>query len=204
MERLTEKDCECLGSYKIQAKNLDYHCVAKDKRGYVTYYGQHIDKLAEYENLEDKGLLLKLPCKAGIPIWWFNDNKKLTEGKIVRFAVEENGISFIYVTYLADKDHDIYWGLRIDINDIGRTAFFHEPKQSEFKNEDVAVDYICKTYSMDKKVFLEELHELERFRCGKEYSSEESFRSASIGHVVLILDKLPDRTCILYEFSEEE
>ena len=64
MERLTEKD-QYSQDYKIQAKNLNSHCVAKDKRGYVTYYGQHIDKLAEYENLEEQGLLLRLPCKVG-------------------------------------------------------------------------------------------------------------------------------------------
>ena len=62
MERLTEKD-QYSYEYKVQAKNLDSHCVAKDKRGYVTYYGNHIDKLAEYEDAEEQGLLLRLPCK---------------------------------------------------------------------------------------------------------------------------------------------
>ena len=65
MERLTERTTDGSGGYKIQAKNLNSHCVAKDKRGYITYYGQHIDKLAEYEDAEEQGLLLKLPCKVG-------------------------------------------------------------------------------------------------------------------------------------------
>lgn len=62
MERLTEKttDNSSLNAYKIQSKNLNYHCVAKDKRGDITYYGQHVNKLAEYENLEE---LIGIPLK---------------------------------------------------------------------------------------------------------------------------------------------
>ena len=69
MERLTEKD-QYSHEYKVQAKNLDSHCVAKDKRGYVTYYGHHIDKLAEYENFEEQGLLLRLPCRIGADVYF--------------------------------------------------------------------------------------------------------------------------------------
>ena len=68
MERLTEKD-QYSQDYKIQAKNLNSHCVAKDAKGYITYYGQHIDKLAEYENLEERGRLVILPCKVGDTVW---------------------------------------------------------------------------------------------------------------------------------------
>ena len=68
MERLTEKD-QYSQDYKIQAKNLNSHCVAKDAKGYITYYGQHIDKLAEYENLEEQGRLIKLPCKVGDTVY---------------------------------------------------------------------------------------------------------------------------------------
>lgn len=64
MERLTEKD-QYSQDYKIQAKNLNSHCVAIDAKGYMTYYGQHIDKLAEYENLEEQGRLIKVPVKDG-------------------------------------------------------------------------------------------------------------------------------------------
>lgn len=67
MERLTEKDD--YDGYKIEAKNLTDHCVSKDKRGYITYRGQHIEKLAEYEDLEEQGLLLRLPCKAGSTVY---------------------------------------------------------------------------------------------------------------------------------------
>lgn len=79
MERLTEKD-QYSQDYKIQAKNLNAHCVAIDAKGYITYYGQHIDKLAEYENLEEQGRLVILPCKVGDTVY------HVVQGRIVEVS----------------------------------------------------------------------------------------------------------------------
>lgn len=146
MERLTERTTDGSGGYKIQAKNLDSHCVAKDKRGYVTYYGQHIDKLAEYEDLEgrlngisieqvvngfiktvenqtnedyehgriltnaeadkwneykqleEQGLLLRLPCKVGDTVYALRYGEEndfiIVETKIIEIRQNMNGIFF--------------------------------------------------------------------------------------------------------------
>lgn len=100
MERLTERTTDGSGGYKIQAKNLNSHCVAKDKRGYITYYGQHIDKLAEYEGLEEQGLLLKLPCKDGDSI----------------YSVIEDGLTIVELKFSLD-----FYTRRK--NDFGKTIF---------------------------------------------------------------------------------
>ena len=50
--------------------------------GYTKKYGEAIDKLAEYEEAEEQGLLLRLPCKVG-DVLWCTDNKK-TESFIVK------------------------------------------------------------------------------------------------------------------------
>lgn len=99
MERLTEKD-QYSQDYKIQAKNLNSHCVAIDAKGYMTYYGQHIDKLAEYENLEEQGRLIKLPCKVGDSI----------------YSVIEDGLTIIELKFSLD-----FYVRRK--NDIGKTVF---------------------------------------------------------------------------------
>lgn len=96
MERLTEKD-QYSQDYKIQAKNLNSHCVAIDAKGYMTYYGQHIDKLAEYENLEEQGRLIKLPCKVGDTVYaiGFNNNKPIIyESVVLRILITEKEIVF--------------------------------------------------------------------------------------------------------------
>lgn len=51
--------------------------------------GDVIDKLAEYEDLEEQGRLLKLPCKVGNTVY------VISMGKIISLVVEE--ISTFYV-----------------------------------------------------------------------------------------------------------
>lgn len=127
MERLTEKDCYDLDSYKIEAKNLDYHCVGKDQRGYVTYYGQHIDKLAEYENLEDKGLLLRLPCKVGDTVW-FVGNKFVSDYEVRRFIIDETGIDAIQVAKTINGTD--YWN-SFSTDDIGEIVFLTQSEAEQ-------------------------------------------------------------------------
>ena len=112
MERLTEKD-QYSQDYKIQAKNLNSHCVAKDAKGYITYYGQHIDKRAEYENLEEQGRLIKLPCKVGDTIYG------LHKAMVCELDTETIGISKMpsgEILYLID-------GWELDKGDFGKTVF---------------------------------------------------------------------------------
>lgn len=68
------KDCYC-----VDAKEL------KVIDGKVT--GEPIDRLAEFENLEEQGLLLRLPCKAGDTVynikWWDDVSEiKKIDGKV--------------------------------------------------------------------------------------------------------------------------
>lgn len=63
MERLTEKDSN--GNYKIEVKKLEYWCTSGDGKKPDTVRGQHIDRLAEFEDLEEQGRLLKLPAAVG-------------------------------------------------------------------------------------------------------------------------------------------
>lgn len=52
MERLTEKDSN--GNYKIEVKKLEYRCTSGDGKKPRVIRGQHINKLAEYEDLEER------------------------------------------------------------------------------------------------------------------------------------------------------
>lgn len=71
---------------------------------------QCFNKLGEYEDLEEQGKLLKLPCEAGDTVW------KIKNGKIQKWVVgtikiEEDGVSFCNVVYICD------------ISDFGETVF---------------------------------------------------------------------------------
>ena len=65
-----------------------------------------------------------------------------------------------------------------------------------FKNEVVAVDYICKHYDISREKILYELHQEDLLR--KEYGSEKFLRSAQISNDLYIRE-LKDGTYVLWE-----
>ncbi len=91
MERLTEKDSN--GNYKIEVKKLEYWCTTGDGKKTNTVRGQHIDRLAEYENLEEQGKLLKLPCAVGDTVYEINHMRNIiSEFRIKGFRISEYGV----------------------------------------------------------------------------------------------------------------
>ena len=70
MERLTEKigNTNCVKGCGSNCKYGFQHCRTEDWENCKTI-DDVIDKLAEYEDLEEQGLLLRLPCKVGDKIY---------------------------------------------------------------------------------------------------------------------------------------
>lgn len=93
MERLTEKigthfqcnDRECMLNY------CDREC---DK------YNRMINKLAEYEIAEEKGLLVRLPCKVGDTVYQLDrSNKKVITKKVQEINVYIRKTISIQITF---------------------------------------------------------------------------------------------------------
>ena len=92
LERLTQKDR--YGHYYTSEKVND-----RIQHGELfphAFDGKPIDKLAEYEDLEEQGLLLKLPCKVGDTVYrlipkTYRNIEPLT---IKDFVLCENGLCF--------------------------------------------------------------------------------------------------------------
>ncbi len=61
MERLTKRYVDDFGQKAITACGETYF---EGEDGYVV-----VDRLASYEDLEEQGLLVRLPCKAGDTVW---------------------------------------------------------------------------------------------------------------------------------------
>lgn len=108
MKRLTQKDKD--GNY-VEAKDLEHHCMSKDKRGYATYRGQHIDKLAEYEDLEEQKRLLKLPCGIGADVYYI-PSKVNFDLNILNQREENNKVHHQNVTNIVYTKHG--WFLECD------------------------------------------------------------------------------------------
>lgn len=86
MERLTEKNEE--------------HYIARQDRlnGKIVGNQMCLDKLGEYENLEEQGLLLRLPCPIGTTVynttWWDDVTEKVdVDGKTFYRTVHKHKVS---------------------------------------------------------------------------------------------------------------
>lgn len=83
-----------------------------------------VEKLSEYEDLEEKGLLMKLPCAVGDTIytnmswkgWYFREKNRPYKAKVVFIGI--NG---------ADSFMNVDFGngrmLQFNLSDIGKTIF---------------------------------------------------------------------------------
>lgn len=71
-------------------------------------------KLKDYEDLEEQGRLIKLPCKVGDTLYRLVPDlyRKYVEIKIAQFVINKNGIYFI-------TNKGVHWS----VNRIGKTVF---------------------------------------------------------------------------------
>jgi hypothetical protein len=56
-----------------------------------------LEKLAEYEDLEEQGLLIKLPCKVGDTVYQIMYDRTIENYKVVGFEIDERGKLFVRV-----------------------------------------------------------------------------------------------------------
>lgn len=66
--------------------------------------GDVIDKLAEYEGLEEQGRLIKLPCKVGDTLYWIN-GKFIINYKITGFSVDEDGVWIMHAEHCGHRGY---------------------------------------------------------------------------------------------------
>lgn len=116
MERLTEKigNTNCVKGCGSNCKYGFQHCRTEDWENCKTI-DDVIDKLAEYEGLEEQGRLIKLPCKIGTKVyditWWDNVQEKVVvKGKAYYRTVHKHKVTKLPFTYS-------------DIDNFGKTVF---------------------------------------------------------------------------------
>lgn len=91
-----------------------------------------LNRLAEYEDLEEQGLLLRLPVPIGTTVYEFEPLNKIVKGctarTVIKYTVYDDSIWFNF----AD-------GFMKNIKDFGKTVFLTreaaEQKLKEMKNE---------------------------------------------------------------------
>ena len=75
-----------------------------------------IERLGKYEDLEEQGRLLKLPCKVGDTVYYINPDKN-TINELVVYGFDIRPLQrFVYD----------YMGARLNFNQFGKTVFLIE------------------------------------------------------------------------------
>ena len=81
-----------------------------------------INKLAEYEDLEEQGLLLRLPCKVGDTVYAPLPNNEISAWKVRTIDMGASYFDFLLV-YAGDDEEFIGERFLLPINDIGENVF---------------------------------------------------------------------------------
>ncbi len=105
MERLTERTGEGQAIPRMDLKNNGHQ--------------KCMERLAEYEDLEEQGKLLKLPCAVGDMIYKVSPNYVYVDMcQITGFAECNSTKSMCYTVYIDPDEEDI-----IALSDFGKTVF---------------------------------------------------------------------------------
>ena len=120
MERLTKRIGNSIVYSELNSNNSD---------GCYEMMNNCLHKLADYEDVEEQGLLLRLPCKVGDTVWYIDeddDDDYPLEFIITKIDVEEND----YLRYHArEKDNCGKIGFIKD--DIGKTVFLTQEEAEQ-------------------------------------------------------------------------
>ena len=117
MERLTERTKYGIVGNNDKVSNYPLYKVANSDPLDHNITEQAFDKLAEYEDLEEQGLLLRLPCKMGDGVWRII----ISDNYIMPCNVEE----FVYSNslYIIVREELFNTRRGLNINEIGKTVF---------------------------------------------------------------------------------
>lgn len=121
MERLTERE-----------RNIDGTGVAKEEitDGLLKPFADKIlTKLADYEDLEEQGLLVRLPCKVG------DDLYCIVNGEVKKLKVHSFGVPDFEITDIEFKYVDGFKIVRF-VGEVGKTVFLTR-EEAEKKLEEM-------------------------------------------------------------------
>ena len=121
MERLTEKQSSGFDLKSMNGEWCNKYCEQQRVQtcNECGIY-QAIQKLAEYEDLEEQCLLLRLSCKIGDTIWYVDndDDDYPIKLEIDTISIDDNKNIWYYA------NDDVYGKFGFIDSDFGKTAFF--------------------------------------------------------------------------------
>lgn len=87
------------------------------------------EKLGKYEDLEEQGRLIKLPCKVGDTVFYINGTLIL-EYEVVGFSIDRTGAWLMYGEHYVDENDRTY-SYNFETDKIGKTVFLTREEAEE-------------------------------------------------------------------------
>lgn len=148
MERLTRKEFEGTECEPYVYGGIEYYG--------DSYGGEVINKLAAYEDAEEQGLLLKLPCRVGDTVYEISlvepyRNPAIREMGVTDILLRDDDI-YLTLQDLHDEDYDN----SILSTEIGKTVFLTEKEAEQALKEQVKIKVgdVVKAYGERKYVVI--------------------------------------------------
>lgn len=123
MERLTFRNDKGEAHMNCNQMCADFYKCNPD----VCQGSKAVQKLAEYEDAEEQGLLLRLPCKIGDTVWFVGE-KYVNDYEVRNIVLNETGIAYIKMAKKIDGED--YW-LSCYYEDFGVRAFLSESEAEQ-------------------------------------------------------------------------
>ena len=143
MERLTEKigNTNCVKGCGSNCKYGFQHCRTEDWENCKTI-DDVIDRLAEYEDLEEQGRLISLPCKVGNTVYRYVEKKgcvlEYTVWNISMSAYESGGIDIV-IEGCAESEDEVEDEFSLSLIDF-KNEFFNTKAEAEQKLKEIESD----------------------------------------------------------------
>lgn len=113
MKRLTKRISENIIELFARANPIQYNGSAQ--RVHIKHpFWNVFNKLCDYEDAEEQGLLLRLPCKIGATLWWTNAFGDLCSSEVNSMFIEKGIDGIVIETFICN----------IAGKEIGKTVFF--------------------------------------------------------------------------------
>ena len=109
MERLTDySDDECTYIIGVGNKTCEEFCKCVIDDGCKNCYIQQVfKKLADYEDLEEQGLLVRLPCKVGDTMYGIVGKPlRIVEHKVDAFHIDKKGFHLQIINGVLEKKQE--------------------------------------------------------------------------------------------------
>lgn len=127
------------------SKGLTYEAIIyKDIEHHETDFNyKALEKLAHYEDLEEQGRLIELPCAVGDTVWYIKEKSSLYPSYHTYYDWYDFRIGYIALTkrgiVFGRKGSGMFADIMFNANDIGKTVFLTkeeaEAKLAEMKGE---------------------------------------------------------------------